>query len=215
VRDTGVGMDRETQARIFEPFFTTKESGKGTGLGLAMVYGIVKQSGGYVWVYSEPGQGTTFKVYLPRVDQSIRPIHRDAARIGDLRGTETVLLVEDEEPVREVSARLLRRAGYTVIEAYDGNNALAAFNDNKRSIDILVTDMMMPGMGGRELARSVRASSRELPIVFMSGYTDDEELRKSVLDSRSAFIEKPFTPELLLAKLREALASNKKVAQSA
>jgi signal transduction histidine kinase len=215
VRDTGVGMDRETQARIFEPFFTTKENGKGTGLGLAMVYGIVKQSGGYVWVYSEPGQGTTFKVYLPRVDQSVRPIHRDAVRIDDLRGTETVLLVEDEEPVREVSARLLRRAGYTVIEACDGNNALAAFNDNKRSIDILVTDMMMPGMGGRELARAVRASSREMPIVFMSGYTDDEELRKSLLDSRSAFIEKPFTPELLLAKLREALASNNKVAQSA
>jgi CheY-like chemotaxis protein len=215
VRDTGVGMDRATQARIFEPFFTTKESGKGTGLGLAMVYGIVKQSGGYVWVYSEPGQGTTFKVYLPRVDQSVRPIHRDAVRIDDLRGNETVLLVEDEEPVREVTARLLRRAGYTVIEAGDGHNALRAFTEHKRVIDIVVTDMMMPGMGGRELARTVRGSSPEMPLVFMSGYTDDEELRKSLLDSRSVFIEKPFTPELLLAKLREALASNKTVAQSA
>jgi len=214
VRDTGTGMDRETQARIFEPFFTTKESGKGTGLGLAMVYGIVKQSGGYVWVYSEPGQGTTFKVYLPRVDQSVRPIHRDAVRTEDLRGTERILLVEDEEPVREVTARLLRRAGYTVTEHKDGNTALAAFERNSTAFDILVTDMMMPGMGGRELARRIKSSRSSMPIVFMSGYTDDEELRTNV-DARSVFIEKPFTPELLLGKVREALASNSRVAQSA
>jgi signal transduction histidine kinase len=214
VRDSGSGMDRETQARIFEPFFTTKESGKGTGLGLAMVYGIVKQSGGYVWVYSEPGQGTTFKIYLPRVDQSVRPITRDLLRVEDLRGTERILLVEDEEPVREVSARLLRRAGYTVIDHADGRSALKAFEQKRNEIDILVTDMMMPGIGGRELARRIRQSRHDMPIVFMSGYTDDEELRAG-LDARSAFIEKPFTPELLLAKVREALASSSKVAQSA
>jgi signal transduction histidine kinase len=214
VRDTGTGMDRATQARIFEPFFTTKENGKGTGLGLAMVYGIVKQSGGYVWVYSEPGQGTTFKIYLPRVDQSVRPIHRDSVRPEDLRGTERILLVEDEEPVREVTARLLRRAGYTVEEHRDGNAALNAFERNSSAFDILVTDMVMPNMGGRELARRIRASRSDLPIVLMSGYTDDEELRTNV-DSRAVFIEKPFTPELLLGKVREALASYSRVAQSA
>ena len=214
VRDTGTGMDRATQARIFEPFFTTKENGKGTGLGLAMVYGIVKQSGGYVWVYSEPGQGTTFKIYLPRVDQSVRPIHRDSVRPEDLRGTERILLVEDEEPVREVTARLLRRAGYTVEEHKDGNAALNAFERNSSAFDILVTDMVMPNMGGRELARRIRASRSDLPIVLMSGYTDDEELRTNV-DSRAVFIEKPFTPELLLGKVREALASYSRVAQSA
>jgi nitrogen-specific signal transduction histidine kinase len=213
VRDTGIGMSRETQARIFEPFFTTKESGKGTGLGLAMVYGIVKQSGGYVWVYSEPGQGTTFKIYLPRADHAVRPIDREPIRIEDLRGRERVLLVEDEDPVREVSARLLRRAGYSVVEHKDGHSALREFEQN--SFDILVTDMVMPGMGGRELARRVRSTEPSLPIVFMSGYTDDEELRSSVLDSRALFIEKPFTPELLLSKLREALAANDDVAQSA
>jgi signal transduction histidine kinase/CheY-like chemotaxis protein len=215
VRDTGTGMDRATQARIFEPFFTTKENGKGTGLGLAMVYGIVKQSGGYIWVYSEPGQGTTFKVYLPRVDQSIRPIARDTARIEDLRGTERILLVEDEAPVREVSARLLARAGYRVVDKPDGQSAIESFETNPGGYDILITDMVMPGMGGRELARRVRSLNADLPIVFMSGYTDDEDLRRSLLDNRTMFIEKPFTPELLLNKLREALTSSKKVAQSA
>jgi len=215
VRDTGVGMDRDTQARIFEPFFTTKSNGKGTGLGLAMVYGIVKQSGGYVWVYSEPGQGTSFKVYLPRVDQSVRPIVRDSVRIEDLQGTERILLVEDEEPVREVSARLLRRAGYSVVEKHDGQSALDAFERNADGYDVVVTDIGMPGMGGRELARRIRSVRPRVPVVFMSGYTDDEELHKSALDSRSVFVEKPFTPELILTKLREALASNRKVAQSA
>ena len=215
VRDTGIGMDRATQSRIFEPFFTTKENGKGTGLGLAMVYGIVKQSGGYVWVYSEPGQGTTFKIYLPRTDDGVQPIQRDALRIADLRGTETVLLVEDEEPVRETSARLLRRAGYTVIEASNGVAALTAFEQEQERVDVIVTDMVMPEMGGREFARKVRAIDPELPIVFVSGYTDDDELRKSGLDDRSFFIEKPFTPEQLLARLREAVATRLSLSQSA
>ena len=215
VRDTGIGMDRATQSRIFEPFFTTKENGKGTGLGLAMVYGIVKQSGGYVWVYSEPGQGTTFKIYLPRTDDGVQPIQRDALRIADLRGTETVLLVEDEEPVRETSARLLRRAGYTVIEASNGVAALTAFEQEQERVDVIVTDMVMPEMGGREFARKVRAIDPELPIVFVSGYTDDDELRKSGVDDRSFFIEKPFTPEQLLARLREAVATRLSLSQSA
>ena len=215
VRDTGTGMDRATQARIFEPFFTTKESNKGTGLGLAMVYGIVKQSGGYVWVYSEPGQGTTFKIYLPRVDDAVQPLHRDALRLSDLRGSETVLLVEDEEPVRETSARLLRRAGYTVIETENGADALAAFQQNAAAIDVVVTDMVMPAMGGRDLARKIRSIDPVLPILFVSGYTDDDELRKSGLDDRSFFIEKPFVPEALLAKLREAIATRATLSQSA
>jgi signal transduction histidine kinase/CheY-like chemotaxis protein len=214
VRDTGIGMDRETQARIFEPFFTTKESGRGTGLGLAMVYGIVKQSGGYVWVYSEPGQGTTFKIYLPRSEDAVRAIQRDTIRIEDLRGTERVLLVEDEDPVREVSARLLKRAGYTVVDSKDGQRALDEFDRHHAAFDIVITDMAMPGMGGRELAQRLRSRSPDIPIVFMSGYTDDEELRSSLVDSRALFIEKPFTPELLLSKVREALVSDD-VAQSA
>jgi signal transduction histidine kinase len=214
VRDTGIGMDRETQARIFEPFFTTKESGRGTGLGLAMVYGIVKQSGGYVWVYSEPGQGTTFKIYLPRSEDAVRAIQRDTIRIEDLRGTERVLLVEDEDPVREVSARLLKRAGYTVVDSKDGQRALDEFDRHHAAFDIVITDMAMPGMGGRELAQRLRSRSPDIPIVFMSGYTDDEELRSSLVDSRALFIEKPFTPELLLSKVREALVSVD-VAQSA
>jgi nitrogen-specific signal transduction histidine kinase/CheY-like chemotaxis protein len=215
VRDSGVGMSRETQARIFEPFFTTKESGKGTGLGLAMVYGIVKQSGGYVWVYSEPGQGTTFKIYLPRADDAVRPIQRASVRVEDLRGTERVLLVEDEDAVREVSARLLRRAGYSVVDRKDGQSALNEFERSNEAFDIIVTDMMMPGMGGRELAHRIRSRNHDLPIVFMSGYTDDEELRSNLRDLRALFIEKPFTPELLLSKLREALLSNNDVARSA
>lgn len=215
VRDTGAGMNRETQARIFEPFFTTKESGKGTGLGLAMVYGIVKQSDGYVWVYSEPGQGTTFKIYLPRSDDAVRPIQRDSMRIEDLRGTERVLLVEDEDPVREVSARLLRRAGYSVVDRKDGQRALDEFERSNGAFDIIITDMVMPGMGGRELAHRIRQRSPEIPVVFMSGYTDDEELRNSLADSRALFIEKPFTPELLLSKLRAALVPDNDVAQSA
>jgi signal transduction histidine kinase/CheY-like chemotaxis protein len=215
VRDTGTGMDRATQARIFEPFFTTKESGKGTGLGLAMVYGIVKQSGGYVWVYSEPGQGTTFKIYLPRSDDAVQPIQRDALRRSELHGTEKILLVEDEAPVRETSARLLRRAGYTVIETANGTDALTAFEQNPSSVHVIVTDMVMPAMGGRDLARKIRAVDTGMPIIFVSGYTDDDELRKSGLDDRSFFIEKPFVPEALLAKLREAVATREKLSQSA
>ncbi|MEO8194242.1 MAG: PAS domain S-box protein [Gemmatimonadales bacterium] len=208
MRDTGVGMDRATQARIFEPFFTTKENGKGTGLGLAMVYGIVKQSGGYVWVYSEPGQGTTFKVYLPRMEMVDSTPRAEALAFSSAAGSETILLVEDEESVREVSSRLLRRAGYTVLEAPDGRRALEICDAHAGGIDLLITDMVMPEMGGRELARRVRATRPEVPLVFMSGYTDDEDLRRSFLDSGSAFLEKPFTPELLLSKTRELLSSS-------
>jgi signal transduction histidine kinase len=149
VRDTGIGMDRATQARIFEPFFTTKESGKGTGLGLAMVYGIVKQSGGHVWVYSEPGHGTTVKVYLPRAITTLEDIKVPAQSIENVGGNETILLVEDEDSVREVSGRLLRRAGYTVMEAEDGRRALEIVSEHTSSIDLLVTDMVMPEIGGR------------------------------------------------------------------
>ena len=214
VRDTGVGMDRATQARIFEPFFTTKEKGKGTGLGLPTVYGIVKQSGGYVWVYSEPGQGTTFKVYLPRVAGEAERIDEPLS-ITTLTGTETILLVEDEESVREVSSRLLSRAGYTVVEAVDGRQALEIYSDRGADIDVIITDMVMPEMGGRELARRVRDMDPHIPIIFMSGYTDDDELRRSFLDRGSAFLEKPFTPELLLSRIREVVSARPVLSRTA
>jgi CheY-like chemotaxis protein len=180
-----------------------------------MVYGIVKQSGGYVWVYSEPGHGTTFKIYLPRVDDSVQPIHREPRRIADLHGTETILLVEDEEPVRETSARLLRRAGYTVFETTNGAEALEMYEEKSSAVDVIVTDMVMPAMGGRDLARSVRMIDPGIPIVFVSGYTDDDELRQTGLDSRSFFMEKPFAPEDLLLKVREAVAARAVLSQSA
>ena len=207
VRDSGIGMDRAVQARIFEPFFTTKEPGKGTGLGLAMVYGIVKQSGGYVWVYSEPGQGTTFKVYLPRVEGASEPVAVERVDVTSFEGSETILLVEDEASVREVSSRLLSRAGYEVIEAKDGREALDICSDVTTNIDLVITDMVMPEIGGRELARRVREMRPGVPLVFMSGYTDDEDLRRSYLEHGSVFLEKPFTPELLLSRTREVLAS--------
>jgi CheY-like chemotaxis protein len=207
VRDSGVGMDRAVQARIFEPFFTTKEAGKGTGLGLAMVYGIVKQSGGYVWVYSEPGQGTTFKVYLPRVEGESAIVTPEHAHAAAFEGTGTILLVEDEDAVRDVSSRLLSRAGYTVIEARDGKEALDICTDVSTDIDLVITDMVMPEIGGRELARRVREMRPGVPIVFMSGYTDDDDLTRSYLETGSVFIEKPFTPELLLSRTRELLSS--------
>ena len=208
VTDTGVGMNEETKARIFEPFFTTKVRGKGTGLGLATVYGIVQQTGGHIWPYSEPGQGTTMRVYLPRVGEPADPIeHPIETTPIALRGTETILLVEDEAPVRSITRQLLQRNGYTVLEASDGQTALALVDgaEHGTHVDLLLTDVIMPGMSGRELAAELMARRPALRVLFMSGYTDDAVVRHGMLEPGLAYLEKPFRPPTLLRKVREVL----------
>jgi len=204
VSDTGTGMDAETQAHIFEPFFTTKEQGKGTGLGLATVYGVVKQSGGFIWVYSELGKGTTFKIYLPRVDEAATAATRASAPAQVLRGTETVLLTEDEQDVREVAREFLESAGYKVLQAPSGEAALKLAAEYDGAIDLLVTDMVMPGMSGQELARRMRGPRKDLRVLYMSGYSEHaaEEAAKS---EGSAVLAKPFSRSALLRTAREVL----------
>ena len=207
VTDNGCGMDVETQAHIFEPFFTTKEKGKGTGLGLATVYGIVKQSGGYVWVYSEPGRGTSFKVYLPRVwDEPTMP-GRDRRIEGQRlpQGTETVLLVEDEKGVRELAREYLEMTGYTVIEAENGHTALELAALHSGPIHLLMTDVVMPGISGRELSERVKAIRPEIRVLFMSGYTDQAVVHHGILETDAVLLQKPFTVAALAAKLRDIL----------
>ncbi|MGB8801207.1 MAG: PAS domain S-box protein [Candidatus Acidiferrales bacterium] len=207
VTDNGCGMDAETQAHIFEPFFTTKEKGKGTGLGLATVYGIVKQSGGYVWVYSEPGRGTSFKVYLPRVwDEQSSP-GRDRRIDGQAlpQGTETVLLVEDEKGVRELAREYLEMTGYTVIEAENGHTALELAGLHSGPIHLLMTDVVMPGISGRELSERVRAIRPGIRVLFMSGYTDQAVVHHGILETDAVLLQKPFTVAALAAKLRDIL----------
>lgn len=205
VSDDGTGMDRATQARVFEPFFTTKSQGKGTGLGLSTVFGIVKQSGGSVWVYSEPGHGTTFKVYLPRSDAPVSPTERAAPQPGSFRGSETVLLVEDDEQVRNVACAILSRSGYHVLEAATGGDALLICEQHEATIDVLVTDVVMPRMSGRQLWERLAPLRPEMKVLFMSGYTDDAIVRHGVLSSELAFVQKPLMPGPLLMKLRGVL----------
>ena len=204
VSDTGTGMDEATQARIFEPFFTTKEVGKGTGLGLSTVFGIVRQSGGHIWVYSEPGRGSTFKIYLPAAAQQAAEAAPQVEAVVDLRGTETVLLVEDEEQLRKLAHAILTRAGYTVIEAPNGGEALRTFAPGPR-VDLLLTDMVMPRVSGTALAAQLSAQRPGLRVVFMSGYTDTSAVEQG-LPPGAIFVQKPFTPEVLLRKVRQALA---------
>ena len=204
VSDTGVGMDRATQAKIFEPFFTTKEMGKGTGLGLSTVFGVVQQGGGHVWVYSEVGVGTTFKVYLPRADATPAPAHPTIAP-ATLRGNETILLVEDEDQVRAVAHDILARAGYDVIEARNGGEALLICEKHAGAIHLLLSDVVMPQMSGPELAKRLSAARPEMKVLCMSGYTDDSIVRHGVLEARFAFIQKPITPLTLTRKVREVL----------
>ncbi len=210
VTDNGFGMDAETQAHIFEPFFTTKEKGKGTGLGLATVYGIVKQSGGYVWVYSEPGRGTSFKIYLPRVEDeqpaSVRERHNDPQHVQ--RGTETILLVEDETGVRELAREYLRSAGYTVLEAEDGHTALELAAMHAGTIHLLMTDVVMPGISGRELAERAKHIRPDMKVLYMSGYTDQAVVHHGILETDAVLLQKPFTLSTLSAKLREILSSD-------
>jgi nitrogen-specific signal transduction histidine kinase/CheY-like chemotaxis protein len=204
VSDTGVGMTPEVQAHIFEPFFTTKTPEKGTGLGLATVYGIIKQSGGNIWVYSEPGRGTTFKVYLPRVDETAPANVLVDPPPDPRRGQETVLLVEDDDKVREVVSLALRDAGYTVLEAHGGVAALALAG-RREPIHLVITDLVMPGMSGRELVEQWRERHPETRALFMSGYTDATAPRQGGLGSDAAFIQKPFAPNALARKVREVL----------
>lgn len=205
VSDTGCGMDPETQSRIFEPFFTTKEQGKGTGLGLSTVYGIVEQYCGSIWVYSEQGIGTTFKIYLPRTEEASEPVESDSAGDPLPHGLETVLLVEDEEAVRQLSYEVLRRNGYTVLVAHNGEEALQVCERYKAPISLMVTDVVMPGMSGRELAESLVPSRPEMKVLYTSGYTDDAVVRRGVLQEGVAFLQKPFMAEALARKVRELL----------
>jgi PAS domain S-box-containing protein len=205
VSDTGTGMDTQVKAHIFEPFFTTKEKGKGTGLGLATVYGIVKQSDGYIWVYSEPGQGTTFKIYLPRVEAAAEPPAPKPMPPASLRGSETVLLAEDEEAVRNLTRRVLLAHGYTVLVAADGQEALRLADGHTGPIHLLLTDVVMPHMSGRQLAERVVSARHATKVLYLSGYTDDAIVHHGVLEPGIAFLQKPFTPQGLARKLREVL----------
>jgi two-component system, cell cycle sensor histidine kinase and response regulator CckA len=207
VSDNGCGIDDTTQKRIFEPFFTTKGVGKGTGLGLATVYGIVKQSDGSVWVYSEVGKGTTFKVYLPRIDE-VAPESQVVARIDDqVSGAgEIVLLVEDEDMVRSIARQALEMNGYHVLEASHGKEAVVICEQHQGPIDLMVTDVVMPQMSGRELAEYLATSRPETKVLFVSGYTDDAIVHHGVLDNHVNFLQKPFTPDALAHKVREVLS---------
>jgi PAS domain S-box-containing protein len=205
VTDTGVGIDRAAQARLFEPFFTTKEFGKGTGLGLATVYGIVKQSGGYIWVYSEPGQGATFKVYLPRVEPAGEPVAAPQPPARALGGTETILLAEDEAAVRTLARRILEKHGYKLLLAATGRDGVQVAEQHAAPIDLLVTDVVMPEMGGRELAQRLTALQPGLKVLYLSGYTDDAIVHHGVLDAGVAFLQKPFKPDDLVRKIRAVL----------
>ncbi len=209
ISDSGTGMDSQTQAHIFEPFFTTKEQGKGTGLGLATVYGIVKQSGGYISVDSVPGQGTTFKIYLPRVDEPSEPFIPSEGDARPLGGSETILLVEDERELRLLAARALQAQGYRVLESASPEEALQMSSQEQGRIHLLLTDVVMPGMSGRKVAEQIATLHPNMKVLYMSGYTDDSVFRNGVLEMGTAFLQKPFTPSSLARKVREILNEQK------
>ena len=211
--DTGVGMDAETQARIFEPFFTTKEKGKGTGLGLATVYGIVKQSGGYIWVYSEAGQGTTFEIYLPRVEDAVTADQEEQVASQSPSGSETVLVVEDEAPVRKLAREFLENSGYTVLEAEDPVEAIKLSDRHQGPIHLMVTDVVMPKMSGHELAQQMASVRPEMKVLYVSGYTDDALGQYGVLTQDSFFLQKPFSLDTLARKMRTLLEGNTKTSK--
>ncbi|MDY7040589.1 MAG: ATP-binding protein, partial [Chloroflexota bacterium] len=205
VTDTGVGMDEEILSHIFEPFFTTKGLGKGTGLGLATVHGIIKQSGGHIEVYSEPERVTTFRIYLPQVEGEIEQVEQVQIPLESLLGSETILLVEDADIVRALARVVLHRNGYNVLEASHGREALLVCEQHDGPIHLLVTDVVMPEMGGRELAEHLTALHPEMKVLYASGYTDDAIVHRDVFERDTAFLQKPFTPEALMRKVREVL----------
>jgi CheY-like chemotaxis protein len=205
VSDNGHGMDAETKRRVFEPFFTTKERGKGTGLGLATVYGIVKQAGGDIWVYSEPGRGTTFKLYFPKVAEPATDLRDDG--VSAPQGAETILVVEDEQGVRELTTKILRRLGYHVLAAGSGAEALEIARIHAGNIALAVTDVVMPNMSGAQLAAELRHTQPDIKVVFISGYTENAISQHGVLDEGVAFLAKPFSRESLARKLRETLGA--------
>jgi CheY-like chemotaxis protein len=204
VTDTGIGMDRATLARVFEPFYTTKAVGEGTGLGLATVYGIVKQSGGYVWMYSEPGMGTTVKVYLPLTGPPQRsPVARDS--LPARGGRETILVVEDEPMVRELARQSLEQLGYSVLEADSGDAALAIIERRRPAVDLILSDVVMPGLSARALAEAVARLDPSVPLLYMSGYPGDEVVRRGLLSPGAPLIQKPFSEEELDRSIRGLL----------
>jgi CheY-like chemotaxis protein len=205
VTDTGTGMDEETRQHIFEPFFTTKGVGEGTGLGLSTVYGIVKQSQGWIWVYSEPSHGTTFKIYLPRIEGALAADRAAAPAPGTLRGSETVLVVEDHEAVRRLTVEILKSYGYRALETARGGEALLVAERHPEPIHLLLTDVVMPGMTGRELADRLKPLRPEMRVLYMSGYAADVIAHRGVLDSGVNYIQKPLGPSALAAKIREVL----------
>jgi CheY-like chemotaxis protein len=214
VSDSGVGMSRDVQARIFDPFFTTKDEGRGTGLGLATVYGIVKQSGGHVCVSSKLGAGTTFRIYLPRTEAALDAVPARGANALQ-GGTETILLVEDEAEVRSLASELLQQMGYTVLEAALPTDAMSIVDQHVGRIDVVLTDVIMPRMSGPKLAAAIAAARPETKILFMSGYAGDAIARHGMLERARHFLEKPFTPATLAAKVREVLDAHGSVREDA
>ncbi len=207
ISDNGVGMDKQTKSRIFEPFFTTKEIGKGTGLGLATVYGIVKQNGGYVSVYSEPGNGTTFNIYLPQIEEDFIVIKQKKSSLETLHGTETVLLVEDEFEVRQLAAEILQNAGYRVLKASHGKEAIEVIKNYNAKVHLLISDVIMPEMNGKKLADNLLNQYSDFKVIFISGYTGEAISRSGILKKGTIFLQKPFSPHALLQLVRETLDS--------
>jgi PAS domain S-box-containing protein len=212
VTDTGTGMTQEVLSHLFEPFFTTKKAGEGTGLGLATVYGIVQQCGGSIWVYSQPGQGTNFTIYLPRIERSATAQSEPAMLTPTVRGTETILLVEDQDQLRKMTLRVLQGHGYNVLEAADPEAALLHVTSNEGVIHLLLTDVVMPGMTGPELADRIKQLRPRIEVVFMSGYSERALLDRQVMESAGAYLAKPFSPKSLAAKVREVLDSTREPA---